>query len=220
MKALVILLYLAVLYGACAAGVMLIKPTSPNTADTFRREMRLPRMTLTLLIVIAVSMGFQLFFPSLLPALERDAVRLRAGEWWRLVTPLFVQDGGLQGGVFNLVSLLLIGSVAERLWGGRRWLFLFFACGILSEALACAWQPVGAGNSVANFGLAASVAVRCLTRTAVRPIHLAAAVCLLAGAVLCLLKDIHGIAVMLGAFAGLFLSWRDARTINRAPKRE
>ena len=220
MKALVTLLYLAVLYGACAAGVMLLKPPPPNTPDTFRRETRLPMMTLTLLVVIAVFTGFQLFFPSLLPALERDAVRIRAGEWWRLVTPLFVQDGGLQGGVFNLVSLLLMGSVAERLWGSRRWLFIFFACGILSEALACAWQPVGAGNSVANFGLAASVAVRCLTRTAVWTIHLAAAVCLLAGVVLFLLKDIHGIAVALGAFTGLFLSWWEARTINHAPKPE
>jgi membrane associated rhomboid family serine protease len=79
---------------------------------------------------------------------ERDYTKFLQGEWWCLVTSLVVQDGGLSGSIFNLVSILLMGRVAEELWGSQKWLLLFFGGGILSQIVAFAWQPVGAGNSV------------------------------------------------------------------------
>ena len=131
--------------------------------------------------------------------------------WWRLATALFAQNGGIAGTVFNLVSLLLVGAVAERAWGGRRWLLIFFGGGILSEVVATRWQPIGAGNSVANFSLAATVAVLCVVRRPTSAVVLAAAVSLAGGAALLLMRDIHGAATGFGAILGMVLIKFDQR---------
>src|SRR6185503_5326540 len=103
-------------------------------AGTFHRieqlnsqsQRSVPYGTLLLTLAIAIPTTLQFFFPSLLPLFERNYERFLAGDWWRLVTSLFVQDGGIAGSIFNLVSLILVGVVAERLWGSRRWLVIFF----------------------------------------------------------------------------------------------
>jgi hypothetical protein len=120
-----------------------------------------------------------------------------------------VQDGGLSGSIFNLVSLVLVGSVAERLWDRQRWLVIFFAGGILSQIVGFAWQPVGAGNSIANFSLAASIAILCLVRNTSRVGQGMAILSLGAGVILLFLKDIHGPAMMIGAVIALILSRLD-----------
>ncbi|TCO59841.1 hypothetical protein EV192_104684 [Actinocrispum wychmicini] len=45
--------------------------------------------------------------PQLLEQFRRDPAALAAGEWWRVVTPMFFQDGHLLGTVVNLVMLAL-----------------------------------------------------------------------------------------------------------------
>jgi hypothetical protein len=56
----------------------------------------------------------------------------------------------------------------------------------------------GAGNSVGNFSLAASVAVACLAPHAARITRMTALLALSADGVLVLLKDIHGAAAVAG----------------------
>jgi hypothetical protein len=87
---------------------------------------------------------------------------------------------------------------------------IFFVGGVVSEAVAFAWQPIGAGNSVGNFSLSASVAVACLAPQAGRMTQLAALLALSADAVLVLLKDIHGAAAVAGITPALALrrGWR------------
>ena len=172
----------------------------------------IPRVTLTLVVFLTITLVLQVVFPVLLTFFERNYGRFLAGDWWRLVTPLFFQDGGVLGGVFNLVSLLLVGSVAEQLWESRRWLLIFFVSGILSEVVAFAWQPVGAGNSVANFGLAASVGVLCLLQGARWQVRAVAVVSLVAGAFLFVSRNIHGAATLTGAGLGLGLFWLERAT--------
>jgi hypothetical protein len=113
------------------------------------------------------------------------------------------------------VSLVLVGSVTERLWGSQRWLIIFFAGGILSEIIGFAWQPIGAGNSVANFSLAASIAVLCLAFHGSRGIRVMAILALGAGMILLLIKDIHGAAMLLGVLIALILIWLDGHRFNR-----
>jgi hypothetical protein len=67
------------------------------------------------------------------------------------------------------------------------------------------WQPIGAGNSVANFSLAASVAALCLLRRPPMPVQVAALVALGADVLLVLLQDIHGPAALTGAILALVL---------------
>jgi len=135
-----------------------------------------------------------------LHALERNADRIADGQTWRLLTALVQQDGGWHGLIGNVVALVLVGSVAELLMGGRRTALTFFAVGVLAQLPALVWQPVGAGNSVGNFGLAGAVALLVLLDHQ-RPgaATVAAVLTLLGGIWLTALADVHGPAVLLGA---------------------
>lgn len=56
-------------------------------------QQRLPIITLAVLVITGIGTALQLMFPGVFPALRRDPAALKAGEWWRLVTPLLVNDG-------------------------------------------------------------------------------------------------------------------------------
>jgi membrane associated rhomboid family serine protease len=100
------------LSSAVVAGLIAIR----TTAD--RRTASAPMLTLSCFVMIgAFSLAQLIVTPSLLPSM-RDAALVRSGQLWRLVTSLLVQDGGWSGAVFNLVELLAIGAVAERMLAG------------------------------------------------------------------------------------------------------
>lgn len=194
------------LYAACTAGFSFIRnravqPLRTATAPAYR----FPRATCLLVVTVALPTTLQFFFPEILSTFRRDYARFLSGDWWRLITPLFVQDGGVAGAVFNIVSLLLVGGIAEQVWGSKRMIGIFFVGGIVGEAVAFAWQPIGAGNSVGNFSLAASVAVACFAPQAGRVARLAAVLALSADVVLVLHKDIHGAAAVAGIILALLL---------------
>jgi len=190
------------LLSAYIAGRLYLGVALPSSANRSLAPQH-ARATLTFVLVIGLSAIFQLFFPWVRPALERNATLVASGEWWRLVTALFVQDGGIAGSIFNLVSLMLVGRVAEPMWGSRRWLAIFAVGGILSEVVALAWRPIGAGNSVANFSLAGAVSILCVVRRTTRPAVFAAGIALASFAALLLLRDIHGAAALSGAMTAL-----------------
>lgn len=159
---------------------------------------RYPVVIPVLFALVAIPSLLQFPFPRLLYALRRDGdLILHQGEWWRIVTSLLVQDGGVAGTVFNLVGLVLVGLVAERLWG--RWLpVLFFGAGIGSQFVGMAWQPIGAGNSVGNFGMATGVLLLCVIRAEAILPRILGVVGIIAGLTLLSLRDIHGGAVAIG----------------------
>lgn len=192
-------LYGVALWSAYVAGAVRVRATPVDSPRAgILGVWPVPRATCWLLFTVAIPTALQFRFPALLTALERDTSKVMASEWWRLVTALFVQDSGPAGSFFNLISLLAVGSVAEGLWGSRPWLVIFFISGIVGEAIALRWQPVGAGTSLAIFGLAASVAIACLSESSPRPARLAAVVALGACLWLLVLKDIHGAAALTG----------------------
>ncbi|HVZ21684.1 MAG TPA: hypothetical protein VG871_11505, partial [Vicinamibacterales bacterium] len=53
-----------------------------------------PLRSAALFALTALVTGLQFVFPAVLSLFRRDLDGLRAGEWWRLVTPLFVQPAG------------------------------------------------------------------------------------------------------------------------------
>ncbi len=105
---------------------------------------------------------------------------------------------GTAGLFGNLLILALVGLVAERIWGRWRVLALFFATGILSEVVALAWQPIGAGNSIGNFGLASGVLLCCLLCATAIPPRALAALGIASGLGLLVMRDIHGAALTIG----------------------
>jgi membrane associated rhomboid family serine protease len=114
--------------------------------------------TTVVFTVTAATSVLGLVVPTVLEALERTPQGLH-GEWWRSFTALFVQDGGVLGTVSNLAFLALLGVLAERLVGPRWWLAAYFGAGLAGELAGYAWQPTGAGNSVAVCGLAGLLVV-------------------------------------------------------------
>ena len=121
--------------------------------------------TVVAAVTAAVSIVGLVAEPVLL-ALRRDAVALSAGQLWRLLTSLLVQDGGVPGTVFNLLGLLLVGMAAERRFRARAWVAAYLVGGLTGELVGWAgWQPVGGGNSVGVCGLAGALAVAVLRDT-------------------------------------------------------
>jgi membrane associated rhomboid family serine protease len=198
-------LYVFVLASAAIAGANGAASLSSRTSRP-----RAPLATICLFAAVATPSLLQLVYPVILRTLERDAARIAGGEWWRLVTPLFVQDGGASGTVFNLISLLVVGTVAERIWSRWQTAALFLASGLAGEIAGLAWKPVGAGNSVGNFGLAAAVAIACLSRHAPPRARLIAAASLAGSVALLCLQNLHGAASLGGAALALAFTMTSA----------
>jgi membrane associated rhomboid family serine protease len=119
---------------------------------------RPPVVTTAVFMVTATTSVLGLLIPGMLEALQRTPQGLH-GDWWRTFTALFVQDGGVVGTLSNLVFLLVMGVLAEQVLGAWRWLVCYFGAGLVGELAGYAWQPRGAGNSVAICGLAGALIV-------------------------------------------------------------
>ncbi|MFE0026538.1 rhomboid family intramembrane serine protease [Amycolatopsis sp. NPDC059021] len=115
---------------------------------------RRPVLTAVVFAVTALAGVAQLVSPGLYDHVRRDATAIDAGEWWRLVTGMFFQDGWALGLVFNLVVLAVFGVAAEQVFGRGRWLVLYFGCGLFGQTMSYLWlNPAGAGNSMCVAGL-------------------------------------------------------------------
>jgi membrane associated rhomboid family serine protease len=194
---------LAVLYAVVLTTSFLAFRVRPLSS---RAGQRWPWATIVALLVVGIPTLAQFTVaPTLLENLERNWTLIGRGEVWRLATSLVVQDGGLVGTVFNLVALALIGFAAEKTWGAGRWIAIALAGGVGAQLWGEIVQPVGAGNSVAVFSLAASVAVLAIIR-GVGPQRMLGVISLVGVAILLIIGDIHGGAATIGAVLGLAFS--------------
>ena len=127
--------------------------------DFERRMRRLPPVTLGVLValaaIFAVEAGREILdSPQALiraGALSRDAVL--AGEWWRLVTAVFLH-GSVDHIIGNAVALFILGMVCEHAFGRVQFALLFVTSGIagsLLSMLTSAGPSVGASGAI--FGL-------------------------------------------------------------------
>lgn len=100
-------------------------------------------------VLSSQALGFDLVIG--LGAKERGAIL--AGQWWRLVTPLFVH-AGLAHVFVNMYSLYVLGPVVERFFGSARTLAVYLASGVVGVAFSLALTPQpSVGASGAIFGL-------------------------------------------------------------------
>src|SRR5204863_1079554 len=106
-----------------------------------------PVITLVIIGSTALVTGLQFVFPEVLTAFRRNRDALLAGEWWRMVTPLFVQAYGWWHSCINGIAAVVPFPLAERLYG-KRLLILYFAPGVFGEIFAYFWSPNGAGSSL------------------------------------------------------------------------
>lgn len=79
---------------------------------------------------------------------------VHAGEWWRLITPVFVHIGFAHI-LINSITLYFIGMYVEQLFGHWRMVAIYFISALTGNLLSAYWLPTGisAGASTAIFGL-------------------------------------------------------------------
>jgi membrane associated rhomboid family serine protease len=79
---------------------------------------------------------------------------VKDGDWWRLVTSMFLHANLVHIG-FNMFALWVIGGPVETYLGRTRYLLLYFVSGLAGAAGALVWSPnapvVGASGAI--FGI-------------------------------------------------------------------
>ena len=91
---------------------------------------------------------------SLVASGALDSRLVAAGQWWRLLTSVFVHIGLIHF-LFNMVALLSVSSFLEEELGAARYLSLFLLSGLGGSAASYALhvRVISAGASGAIFGL-------------------------------------------------------------------
>ncbi|HEX6545734.1 MAG TPA: rhomboid family intramembrane serine protease [Bryobacteraceae bacterium] len=170
-----------------------------------------PWATITVLAITAFATAAQFVEPALLPALERTPEALQHNQYWRLLTPLFVHSDGWSQIAFNFPAIALIGYFAERALGARLWLIVYFVSGFLAEIVAYAWQPSGAGASIAGAGLLGALALLILLRARAPQAKFGALLVLVGGLALTGMSNIHGPPILIGGCIILIATRRTAK---------
>jgi rhomboid protease GluP len=90
----------------------------------------------------------------LYPLGAKWAPAILAGEWWRLVNPIFLHGSVWHIGM-NMLALASLGPLVEYLVGARRFLAVYVLTGIASFAVSTLLSPrsLSIGASGAIFGL-------------------------------------------------------------------
>jgi membrane associated rhomboid family serine protease len=164
---------------------------------------RFPLVALLSVVLIGIPSLLQFAYPVIGDALSRQPTRELSGEWWRVVTAVAAQDGGLAGAVFNLVVVAVVVTLGERAWGRWRTVVLFLGPSLVLNLLAIAWNAPGGGSSFASDGLLLGMCALGVL-TVRRPVVLVcSAIALASGIVLIVANDAHGVAMVLGAVLGV-----------------
>ncbi|MBW3593976.1 MAG: rhomboid family intramembrane serine protease [Actinobacteria bacterium] len=113
-----------------------------------------PVVTTILGINIAIFLGQQLV-PGLTERLLMSPLAIENGQYWRLVTPMF-----LHGGIFHILMnsyvLYIFGPNVEQAFGSVRFALMYLAAGFMGNVLSFVIPPDNnsLGASGAIFGLA------------------------------------------------------------------
>src|ERR1700693_775 len=131
-----------------------------------RPEVSLGVTQIILGINVAVFLGMALSGSTIMESPISESIHWGAnvgaltfsGEWWRLLTCVFVH-GGIIHIAFNMWCLWNLGALAESLYG--RWTYgaIYLICGVGSSLASVAWHPgaPSVGASGAIFGLAGAL---------------------------------------------------------------
>jgi len=178
--------------------------SAPRILRLTGRPVGVPWLTIALAVVIGIpSIAQYAGLPAIGDALRREpTLTLHHGEWWRVLTSLLAQDGGLVAAIFGLVVVAV--AITFSAWIQGTWLTLgiFLFCSIVLNLLAIGWGAVGGGTSFASDGTMLSVLALGLLTTRNRAVMAAALVAIAGGVVLVVLDDAHGVAILLGAAIG------------------
>jgi rhomboid protease GluP len=123
-----------------------------------------------------------------------------------------VHDEGWQQIAFNFTAIAIVGCLVEHIYGPWRWLLFYLAAGLTGEIAGYAWQPQGAGASVAGAGLLGALLIWLVTKAGLPwPARVGGGCGLLATLVLTIFRDIHGPPILAGALLAIQFTIRSCR---------
>ncbi|MCH1627257.1 rhomboid family intramembrane serine protease [Ferdinandcohnia quinoae] len=113
-------------------------------------------------IIVAIHIILWLLINSSLPLGDTLAQQMvgfnfliAEGEYWRLITPIFVH-GGFGHMLFNSFSLILFGPALERMMGKVKFIVAYIFAGVIANIATYYFEPLNfahVGSSGAIFGL-------------------------------------------------------------------
>ena len=147
------------------ANIGAVKPSPARTIQSVRRQTRAVAAPATMVLIainvvvymITAAQGGGINLPGgqLFSDWALQGLAVSDGEWWRLVTAMFLH-GSVLHLMFNMLALYWLGTIIEQALGTPRFLLVYFVSGLagsagalwLSSALA-----VTVGASGAIFGM-------------------------------------------------------------------
>lgn len=141
--------------------------TAQADAETFQRQLQDRRSTPVVWTLLAANIAiFVLMLQENVPdtAMAHAQQLIRwgsnagrytlSGEWWRLVSSMFLH-GGMLHIAFNMIVLVQVGALVERLFGSLRFSLLYLIAGICGSLASVLWNPMvnSVGASGAIFGI-------------------------------------------------------------------
>lgn len=153
----------------CAASPYEPESFPPPAVEPVRVSVPLPRprpwvtyglLLLTALVFVGQTLSSGLLGEDVLLLWgAKDNALIHAGQYWRLVTPIFLHAGLLHVG-FNLYALYVIGPPVEARFGPKRFLFVYLYSGVAGVLASMAFSSdLSVGASGAIFGLIGAYAV-------------------------------------------------------------
>jgi hypothetical protein len=130
---------------AARTGVRLLSQPD-ETAPALARRLARRRVPVTAIVITALLTAgclLEVAWPGALATLRQAP----DGAWWQTFTAPFVQDGGVTGALFNLISAAIILALAEWQWGRLIAAVIW---------LTAAWAPVGDLATSAGYHVSAA----------------------------------------------------------------
>jgi membrane associated rhomboid family serine protease len=170
-------------------------------------RIRVPVATVALWIITALVTTPQILLPAVGELLRRDPIAVSTGQWWRLLTPLLVHPEGWLQVAFDFSSLLIVGAIAERLWGSSRLWLVYLVSGFSGEVAGYAWAPRERRVFRRDrAGLLGGLLMWMTLRPSRLPHRIGGIIGLVGAAALTLHRDLHGPPLARRCWAGRHLS--------------
>ncbi|SHG25248.1 hypothetical protein [Streptoalloteichus hindustanus] len=216
----------ALLFNVTTAALLVVLFLGGRTAvgaETVPQR-RVPWAAVALTAVALAGVVLQLVWAGAMDALDSDPGK--AG-WWRPITSVFMQNGGVGGTAWNIGTLAAVAALAEWFWGAPLMLALFAAGALLPDLvdrlLGMASDSADprnfAGSSGATYFLGATTAAVLLLRGRTPRERLLALAGPALGLAMWFAQDnAHGLVAVDGFLLGVVV-WLLARPVLR-PERD
>ncbi|WP_406209868.1 hypothetical protein OH807_39595 [Kitasatospora sp. NBC_01560] len=109
---------------------------------------RIPWAAVGLTVIALAGVALQLCWSGAMGALDADPAK---SGWWRVVTSVFMQNGGLGGAAWNIATLAAVAAFADWFWGAPLTLGLFAAGILLPERIDALWGQTSHSTDPRNF---------------------------------------------------------------------